>query len=84
MLGYYRAVEEDLRQNQKLFANKIKTPVLALGGDVGSAPDIHELMRPLCENIRGGQIGSCGHYIPEEQPEKLATELDNFFKAPLG
>ncbi len=84
MLGYYRAVEEDLRQNQKLFANKIRTPVLALGGDVGSAPDIHELMRPLCENIRGGQIGSCGHYIPEEQPEKLATELDSFFKAPLG
>ena len=84
MLGYYRAVEEDMRQNQKLFANKIRTPVLALGGDVGSAPDIHESMRPLCESIRGGQIASCGHYIPEEQPEKLATELDSFFKAALG
>jgi pimeloyl-ACP methyl ester carboxylesterase len=84
MLGYYRAVEEDMRQNQKLFANKIKTPVLALGGDVGSAPNIHELMKPLCENLRGGQIEACGHYIPEEQPEKLATELVSFFKACLG
>jgi pimeloyl-ACP methyl ester carboxylesterase len=78
MLGYYRAVEEDMRQNEKLFANKIKTPVLALGGDVGSAPNIHELMRPLCKNLRGGLIEACGHYIPEEQPAKLATELVNF------
>jgi pimeloyl-ACP methyl ester carboxylesterase len=84
MLGYYRAVEEDMRQNQKLFADKIKTPVLALGGDVGSAPNIHELMKPLCENLRGGQIEACGHYIPEEQPEKLATELVSFFKACLN
>jgi len=73
-----------MRQNQKLFANKIKTPVLALGGDVGSAPNIHELMKPLCEDLRGGQIEACGHYIPEEQPEKLAAELMSFFKACLG
>jgi pimeloyl-ACP methyl ester carboxylesterase len=81
MLGYYRAVEEDMQQNQKLFANKIRTPVLALGGDVGSAPDIHEFMKPLCENVRGGQIEACGHYIPEEQPQKLADELLRFFAA---
>lgn len=84
MLGYYRAVEEDMRQNQKLFANKIKTPVLALGGDVGSAPNIYESMKPLCENLSGGQIEASGHYIPEEQPEKLAAELERFFKACLG
>lgn len=84
MLGYYRAVEEDMRQNQQLFANKIKTPVLALGGDVGSAPNIHKLMKPLCESLTGGLIEACGHYIPEEQPEQLATELISFFKACLG
>lgn len=83
MLGYYRAVEEDMRQNQKLFANKIKAPVLALGADVGSAPNMYESMKPLCENLRGGQIKECGHYIPEEQPEKLAAELVSFFKSCL-
>lgn len=81
MLGYYRAVEQDMRQNQALFAEKIKPPVLALGGDVGSAPDIYAAMKPLCERLSGGQIDSCGHYIPEEQPEKLASELASFFRA---
>lgn len=80
MLGYYRAVEEDIQQNEKFLANKITIPALALGGDVGSAPTIHHAMMPLCENLRGGRIGACGHYIPEEQPEKLAAELLRFFE----
>lgn len=84
MLGYYRAVEEDMRQNQALFVNKLKTPVLALGGDVGSAPTIHELMKPLCKTLSGGVIQDCGHYIPEEQPEVLAAELTRFFETCLG
>ncbi|WP_144108239.1 alpha/beta fold hydrolase [Paraburkholderia sp. BCC1886] len=84
MLGYYRAVEEDMRQNQQRFASRITTPVLALGGDVGSAPTIHELMKPLCENLRGGVIEDCGHYIPEEHPQKLAAELMTFFEACLA
>ena len=84
MLGYYRAVEEDMKQNAKLFANKIKPPVLALGGDVGSAPNIHDAMKPLCETLTGGQIEQCGHYIPEEQPERLADELTKFFRACVG
>jgi pimeloyl-ACP methyl ester carboxylesterase len=80
MLGYYRAVEEDIRQNQKLFANKIKVPALAIGGDIGSAPNIFELMQPLCERLSGGVIEECGHYIPEEQPELLAAQLIKFFQ----
>ena len=79
MLGYYRAVEQDVRQNQRLSAHQIRPPVLALGADVGSAPDMHERMKPLCENLSGGQIRACGHYIPEEQPEQLAQELLRFF-----
>ena len=84
ILGYYRAVEEDMRQNQALFANKLTPPVLALGGDVGSAPNIHDLMKPLCENLQGGVLQDCGHYIPEEQPEALADELVRFFKSCLA
>ena len=47
MLGYYRAVIEDMEQNKALFARKLGVPILALGGDKGSAPTIYEAMQPL-------------------------------------
>jgi pimeloyl-ACP methyl ester carboxylesterase len=37
-------------------------------------------MKPLCEDIRGGIIKDCGHYIPEEQPEALAAKMIEFFE----
>ncbi len=79
MLGYYRAVLEDIEQNKDLAGRPIATPILALGGDVGSVPDIYEAMKPLGTNIRGGEIPDCGHYIPEEQPEVLAARMLAFF-----
>ena len=80
MLGYYRAVFEDMAPNSELAKIKVKTPILALGGDNGSAPDIFEAMKPLCDNIRGGVIRDCGHYIPEEQPQVLAAMMMEFFE----
>jgi pimeloyl-ACP methyl ester carboxylesterase len=80
MLGYYRAVFDDMEQNASLARIKIKVPILALGGDVGSAPNIYEALKPLGENVRGGVIENCGHYIPEEQPEVLAKKMLSFFE----
>jgi pimeloyl-ACP methyl ester carboxylesterase len=79
MLGYYRAVLEDMKQNESLIGHKLKVPILALGGEVGSAPDIYQSVVPLGEDVRGGVIASSGHYIPEEQPESLAAEMMAFF-----
>ncbi len=79
MLGYYRAVIEDMAYNKNLFETKIEPPVLALGGDAGSAPNIFEAMKPLASNLSGGVIENSGHYIPEEQPVALAAQLSTFF-----
>ncbi len=78
MLGYYRAVLEDMDQNKQLMDTKLTVPVLALGGDVGSAPDLFEKMKPLGHHVIGGVIKDCGHYIAEEQPESLAREIVSF------
>lgn len=77
MLGYYRAVIKDMAFNRALFA--AIPSVLALSGDVGSAPKIFDAMKPLAANIFGGVIENSGHYIPEEQPEALVAELRKFF-----
>jgi pimeloyl-ACP methyl ester carboxylesterase len=33
----------------------------------------------LAENVSGGVIPQCGHYIAEEQPEELLRRLNVFF-----
>jgi pimeloyl-ACP methyl ester carboxylesterase len=80
MLGYYRAVFEDMEQNADLAKARIKIPILALGGDVGSASNIYDAIKPLGEDVRGGVIENCGHYVPEEQPEILAQKMLAFFE----
>jgi len=81
MLGYYRSVLQDIQDHAELARDRISVPVLALGGDVGSAPDLFARLKPMCEDIRGGQIANSGHYIPEEQPEALVQELRSFIAA---
>ncbi len=79
-LAYYRAVFEDIEQNRELANKKIKTPILALGGDVGMSPGLHDAMKPLAENLSGGIIDDCGHYMPEEQPEEIARQTLEFLQ----
>jgi len=78
MLGYYRAVLEDMEQNKALKEVQLNVPVLALGADEGSAPDLYYRMKPLTKRVYGGVIKNSGHYIPEEQPASLAHEIINF------
>ncbi|QNK83608.1 alpha/beta hydrolase [Nakamurella sp. PAMC28650] len=78
MLGYYRAVLDDIEIHKELMRRPIDIPVLALGGDVGSAPDLYERLKPLVTDLRGGLIANSGHYIPEEQPEALVDQLRQF------
>lgn len=84
MLGYYRAVFEDTEQNKRYAEAPIRTPVLALGGEFGSAPDIYEALSPLCSDIRGGIVPGSGHYIPEEEPVVLHRRILDFLKASSG
>jgi len=38
-----------------------------------------ESLQRVAENVRGGIIANCGHWLPEEQPEIVCTELMSFF-----
>lgn len=78
MLGYYRAVLTDIEIHADLTTRPIEVPVLALTADAGSAPDLYERLQPLGKDVRGGLVANSGHYIPEEQPEALATWLREF------
>lgn len=83
MLGYYRALPRDAEDNEALLAKggKLKMPVLALGGDkaFGRGLEPLESMRRVAENVQGGVIRDCGHFLAEEQPAVLVEKLMAFF-----
>jgi pimeloyl-ACP methyl ester carboxylesterase len=76
---YYRAIFTDAEHNTENAKTKLKMPVLALGGERGFAETALRSMQQLAEDVRGGVIERCGHWIPEERPEYLLDQLLKFF-----
>ena len=83
LLEFYRALPQDAADNCAILAakGKLKMPVLALGGDksFGRGMECIDSMRRVADNVRGGLVEDCGHWIAEEQPDALSDALLRFF-----
>jgi pimeloyl-ACP methyl ester carboxylesterase len=85
--SYYRNMLVDAADNRASFEAgfRLPMPVLALGGARtearGRGVEPLDSARVLADNVQGGAIPDCGHFIPEEQPELLAQHLLKFFAA---
>jgi len=53
-------------------------PVLALGGDHSTGMLMLNMMQAVAENVQGGIVPECGHYIPEERPDYFIQQLLTF------
>lgn len=81
--GYYRALAQDIADNRRRLAGgKLAIPVLALGGDSGwgRGSEVLESVARVAESATGGVVARCGHWMPEEQPEEVASQLSRFFR----
>jgi pimeloyl-ACP methyl ester carboxylesterase len=78
-LAYYRAVYDNTEHNADL--PRVTVPMLALGAEFGSAPNLYEALRPLGDHVEGGMLADCGHFIPEEKPAELTDRMLAFFAA---
>jgi pimeloyl-ACP methyl ester carboxylesterase len=76
---YYRAILTDIEHNKENAKTRLKMPVLALGGDRGFGQAPLMSMRQLADDVRGGVIENCGHWIVEEQTAYLTNQLLTFF-----
>lgn len=79
-LACYRAVGESAAQNQaSLRRGGLAMPLLAVSADQGSIADMAAPLRQFAQQVTGVTIARCGHFIPEEQPAVLASQLRAFF-----
>ncbi|WP_009633998.1 alpha/beta fold hydrolase [Synechocystis sp. PCC 7509] len=77
--AYYRAFFCDRLQNQEYAKTKLKMPVLALGGEKAVGMKMLQTMQLVAQNVTGGIVEGCGHYISEECPDYLTAQLLAFF-----
>lgn len=70
-----RADTVDLAGNTE----KLTIPVLVYGGS-HFLGDVRPYWEPYVENIDGGAVENCGHFIPEEKPEFVIETALSFFE----
>ncbi len=78
--NWFRAFEQDSKDNKEFFKTKLSMPVLGLNaGKLAPFPYIVEMMKPFVTTVEGQAMDS-GHWIPESLPEETVKLLDVFFK----
>ena len=77
----YRAFDQDAVDNRAALEQhgKLSLPVLAVGGAISTTGAVvEEGMREVASDVTGIRIPATGHWIPEEQPRRLADALLDF------
>jgi pimeloyl-ACP methyl ester carboxylesterase len=74
---YCRRILDDMEFNKRNFKDKLRVPLLAVGGQY-AIPNIGDALRPYFERVTSVVVPNSGHFVPEEQPEALAKALRAF------
>ncbi|GAA1759716.1 alpha/beta fold hydrolase [Agromyces humatus] len=77
-LGFYRAFDETVAQNQERAARKLQAPVLAIGGERSYGEHVAEATSVVAEDVEGVVIFGAGHWVAEEAPEQMLEALNRF------
>lgn len=81
-IEYFRAHTVDAEHNREHAKRKLPMPVLTVGGTASFGVHLEGEIRPLAANMRAVMIDQCGHYLAEEQPERLTEVLLRFLAEP--
>jgi pimeloyl-ACP methyl ester carboxylesterase len=81
-LMYYRHVfsaEGQARQAVRK-AQKLRMPILAIGGQDADSQNTVDTMKAVGSNVRGTVIPNVGHHLPEECPDELSALIIQFWR----
>jgi pimeloyl-ACP methyl ester carboxylesterase len=79
---YYRAALEEDIVNFTNCTVKLQMPVRAWGGDRFMG-DVTPLWKKVAENVHGGTVERCGHFVAEERPDFVIAQIEDFFGVSL-
>jgi pimeloyl-ACP methyl ester carboxylesterase len=77
----YRSFDVDAKHNRESLEEqgKIKTPVLAVGGEISNTGALMgEMAHEVAEDVTAIRIPRTGHWIPEEAPKQLSDAILQF------
>jgi pimeloyl-ACP methyl ester carboxylesterase len=75
---YYRAALEEDIVNFTNCTAKLTMPVRAWGGDRFMG-DVTPLWKKVAEQVHGGTVERCGHFVAEERPDFVIAQIEDFF-----
>lgn len=79
--SFYRNIPRDVADNRALLEAgfRLKMPVLAIGGGRaearGRGAEPAESLRCIADDVTAAVVADSGHFVPEEQPDRLAELL---------
>lgn len=80
-LGWYRAFDATLAQNEERKTRRLKMPVLAIGGEASYGGHVGDAMKPLADDVQSVVIPGAGHWVAEQAPDKMLAALKTFLAA---
>jgi microsomal epoxide hydrolase len=78
-LAYYRAIFANIARNREHARTKLRLPVPAIGGAQWLGETMRASFELVAEHVTSVSIENCGHFVPEEAPERAAELILDFF-----
>jgi pimeloyl-ACP methyl ester carboxylesterase len=77
-LGFYRAFDATVAQNEERKATPLAMPVLAIGGETSYGADVGAVMKLVADDVQSVVIPGAGHWVAEEAPDEVLAALTEF------
>jgi pimeloyl-ACP methyl ester carboxylesterase len=74
-LGVYRTAFTTIAQTAPLVDNKVKLPVVAIGGQNGIGERVGQFVSMVASDVHSVLLPGCGHFVPEECPEAVLENV---------
>ncbi|WP_406301582.1 alpha/beta hydrolase [Streptomyces sp. NBC_00885] len=78
--AYYRGLDADTAEITALARTKLPMPALAVGCGQAGGPAPLDSLAEVASDVRGEVVAESGHYVAEEQPDRLSALLLDFFE----